>query len=211
MTVFAKEIDGIAVVKRFSQHVDGKTSKYPGVLYRRRKSTLIPRTVVITEASAGGLGAAAAVCLAYANPSQILLLGRSASEVGPVIAEIAQLDCGIKTTFVAIELDKLDSVRKAAAIINARVEKIDLLINNPGVLASRHDRISAVNLESHLATNRLGQFLLTNLLMHKVLAVGRGARIINLVSDRYMVSRVRFSEDQCPMCPGLPRPILDTC
>ena len=211
MTVFAKESDGIAVVKKFSQHVDGKTSKYSKVLYRRRKSTLIPRIVVITEASEGGLGAAAAVCLAYANPSQILLLAHSASEVAPVIAEIAQLDYGIKTTFVAIELDKLDSVRKCAAIINARVEKIDLLINNPGALAVRHDRIGAANLESHLATNRLGQFLLTNLLMNKVLAAGRGARIINLASGGYMVSRIRFGEDQCLICPRLSRPILDTC
>ena len=152
------------------------------------------RTVLIIDASAKGLGAATAVALAYANPSQLLLLARTASEVAPVIAEIAELDCGLKTTFVAIELDKLDSVRKAAAVINARVDKIDLLINNPGSMVGEHSTTNKVGLQSHLATNRIGHFLLTNLVMNKVLAAGRGARIVNLTSGSYMVSPFRFDD-----------------
>jgi NAD(P)-dependent dehydrogenase (short-subunit alcohol dehydrogenase family) len=86
---------------------------------------------------------------------------------------------------VAIELDSQASVRKAAAEINESVEKIDYLINNAGIMACPY-RKTEDGIESQFATNHIGHFLLTNLLIGKILKAGKGARIINVSSAGHL-------------------------
>ena len=62
------------------------------------------------------------------------------------------------------DLASLDSVRKAAAEANERFDKIDLLINNAGVMACDEAK-TADGFEMQFGTNHIGHFLLTNLLM----------------------------------------------
>ena len=111
-----------------------------------------------------------------------------------VIKEIAEINENIKTTFVPIELDNLESVRKAVSVVDAAVEKIDVFINNAGIMAVKDFKTNNAGIESQFATNHVGHFLLTNLLMDKILAAGRGARIVNLTSDGHKISPVRFED-----------------
>ena len=95
---------------------------------------LTTKTVVITGTSTGGLGATVALALASARPSTIVLLGRTESKVSPVIEEISKISPTTKAHFVEIDLLSLSSVRTAAASVAALVPKIDVLLNNAGIM-----------------------------------------------------------------------------
>lgn len=175
MKTFNRQSKGIEVVEELKQYVDGKT-------------------ILITGASVKGLGAETALSLAHASPAHILLHGRTASKIEPVIAEINKLNPAIKTTFVQADLSSLASVRDAAEFVNSRITKLDLLINNAGIMAVKEYNLTADGIESQFGTNHIAHFLLTKLLMPKILAGGKGTRIINVSSDGYLISPFRFDD-----------------
>ncbi|KAF2644148.1 putative short-chain dehydrogenase [Massarina eburnea CBS 473.64] len=156
------------------------------------------KTVLITGGSVKGLGASAAIALAAKSPAHIILTARSEGKIPPVFEEIKKKSPSTKTTFIPVKLNDFKDVRRAAADINAGVEKIDVLINNAGVMAIPYERIEGTILEMTFATNHLGPFLLTGLLMDKVLTAASGSRIVNVSSSchrfRYMRYDYNFSD-----------------
>ncbi|KAJ5199507.1 hypothetical protein N7491_011286 [Penicillium cf. griseofulvum] len=150
------------------------------------------KTFVITGASHGGLGAHTALYLATANPAEIILLGRSKEKISPVMKEISEASPSTIVRFIKIDLMSCASVSAAAAEINATVSKIDVLINNAGIMGVSF-ALTAENVESHLGANHIGHFLLTNLLVPKLEASG-GARIVNVSSAMYQFSPVLFDD-----------------
>jgi NAD(P)-dependent dehydrogenase (short-subunit alcohol dehydrogenase family) len=54
--------------------------------------------------------------------------------------------------------------------------------------------LTGEGIEAHLSSNHVGHFLLTNLLLPKILAAGKGARIVNLTSSAHVVSPMRFDD-----------------
>jgi NAD(P)-dependent dehydrogenase (short-subunit alcohol dehydrogenase family) len=97
-----------------------------------------------------------------------------------VINEIAKLNSAIKATFVAAELNNQASVREAVSVIRATVNKDRcVVINCAGIMAVKEYKKTAEGIELQFATNHIGHFLLTNLFMDKILAAGKGARIVN--------------------------------
>lgn len=111
-----------------------------------------------------------------------------------MLQKIKELEPSIDAVFVPVELDKTASVRAAADIINDQVEKIDVLINNAGIMASEAFQTNDAGIETQLATNHVGHFLLTKLLIDKVYVAGAGARIVNVASDGYLISPFRFDD-----------------
>ncbi|KAE8411106.1 hypothetical protein BDV36DRAFT_302129 [Aspergillus pseudocaelatus] len=136
---------------------------------------------VLTGASECGLGGATALALALARPSHLVLLARTESKVRNVISAIKEISPGTLPAFVHIELDDLDSVRRAATDVLGVISKIDVLINNAGVMAIPWSKSNS-GLEKTPAINHLGQFLLTKLLIPSILAAGPGSRIVNITS-----------------------------
>jgi NAD(P)-dependent dehydrogenase (short-subunit alcohol dehydrogenase family) len=149
---------------------------------------------VVTGASEKGLGAETAVALAHGHPDHLILLARSQARVESVMTRIKEIDSSIKVDFVSVSLDDLDSVRTAAATINEKVSKIDILINNAGIMAIKDFTTNKAGIEIQFATNHLGHFLLTKLLFAKILAAGPGSRIINLTSLGHKIGPVRFDD-----------------
>ncbi|KAF3809624.1 Retinol dehydrogenase 11 [Colletotrichum gloeosporioides] len=154
------------------------------------------RTFLITGASANGLGAYMAISLAKASPTAIFLAGRSEAKVAPVIKEIAATDPSIRATFIAVELTDQNSVRAAAANIlaDSKTSKIDVLINCAGIMYAKEFTTDAEGNELQFSANHIGHFLLTNLLLPKILAAGEGARIINVSSHGHQLSDVWWSD-----------------
>lgn len=101
---------------------------------------------------------------------------------------------GLKVTFLQLDLASLSSVRAATKQINDSVHHIDILVNNAGVMAVKDFTKTADGVELQFAINHLGHFLFTNLILGKILAADRGARIVNLTSDSYVMSGVRFGD-----------------
>jgi len=76
-----------------------------------------------------------------------------------------------------------DEIRKAAADIISKYEKIDVLINNHGSITKKFEE-TVDGLESTFAVNHIGYFLLTNLLLPTIKNSGK-ARIINVASEAH--------------------------
>ncbi|KAG4030267.1 hypothetical protein MFRU_012g00130 [Monilinia fructicola] len=176
MSAFSRSSTGISVVQHFSSLVTGKT-------------------ILITGPSAGSIGAETAVSLAHAFPSTIILAGRSESKVFPVLESIHALNQSIATHFIHVDLASQKSIREAAASINGLVDKIDILINNAGVMAVPSFQTTLDGIELQFGSNHIGHFLLTNLLLGKLLNAGKdGGRIVNVSSTGYELGGVRFDD-----------------
>ncbi|OAP59434.1 hypothetical protein AYL99_06732 [Fonsecaea erecta] len=175
MKTFSRETTGDEVVKEFADRVEGKT-------------------IVVTGASEKGLGGETAVALAHGKPAHLILLARSQSRVESILSRIKEINPSIKVDFVPVSLDDFDSVRAAAATINSKISKLDILINNAGIMAVQNYTTNKNGIELQFATNHLGHFLFTKLLFPKLLAAGPGARIVNLTSLGHKISPVRFED-----------------
>lgn len=143
------------------------------------------KTVVITGGNAG-IGKATAIALAKKGAA-IVITSRSESKAKEAVAEIKKLSGSEKVDFVTIDLSSQKSVREAAENLKAKCPKIDVLINNAGCYFSEL-KLNEDGLEMQFATNHLGHFLLTNLLMENLKAADK-ARIINLSSIAHKSTR----------------------
>jgi NAD(P)-dependent dehydrogenase (short-subunit alcohol dehydrogenase family) len=132
----------------------------------------------------------------------LILAGRSESKIAPVIARIAESSPDVRVKFVTLDLGSLKSVRKAVAEINEITTKIHLLINNAAIMACPYAKTED-GIESQFGTNHIGHFLLTNLLMDKILAAGAGARIVN-VSSSAIRGTIRYDDYNFQVRPLLP-------
>jgi NAD(P)-dependent dehydrogenase (short-subunit alcohol dehydrogenase family) len=98
-----------------------------------------------------------------------------------------------------VEVAKVDlsdpaSIRAFAEGFRATHDRLDVLINNAGILAFRH-RLTPAGLESQFSVNVLGPFLLTNLLL-PVLKVSAPSRVINVGSATHFSGHVEFDNLQ---------------
>ncbi|OTB01296.1 hypothetical protein M426DRAFT_323569 [Hypoxylon sp. CI-4A] len=154
------------------------------------------RTFLVTGTSAEGLGAHAAISLAREGAGHIVLVSRSKAKTEPVLQEIATISPSTKTTFVTCELSDFDSVRAAAQQINddTSIPHIDVVINNAGIMNVKEYTLDKQGNELTFSSNHLGHFLLTNLILPKILASGPGARIVNVSSRGYRISNVWFDD-----------------
>ena len=106
------------------------------------------------------------------------MLCRNGAAAADLAAEIMRQEPGSAVEVVPCDLADLSSVRAAARAVRARCLRIDRLINNAGIVSTRH-RLSVDGHELTFATNHLGPFLLTRLLLP---ALTPAARIINVAS-----------------------------
>jgi NAD(P)-dependent dehydrogenase (short-subunit alcohol dehydrogenase family) len=147
------------------------------------------RTAFITGGYSG-LGKETARAMA-AKGAHVILSGRDATKLSAAADEIAEAT-GAKVETLTCDLASLASIRAAAREAKERFDKIDLLINNAGVMACPLDR-TADGFEMQFGTNHLGHFLLTNLLM-PLIERGECPRIVNLSSRGHHIDRVHFDD-----------------
>lgn len=145
------------------------------------------RRVIVTGASSG-LGAETARALAEHGASVTLAVRDTAK--GAHVAEGIAGD----TEVAALDLSDLSSVRSFAdAWSSAHPEGLDLLINNAGVMAIPRTT-SADGFEMQLATNHLGHFALTGLLLPALVAVPN-SRVVTVSSSAHrMVRGINFND-----------------
>jgi NAD(P)-dependent dehydrogenase (short-subunit alcohol dehydrogenase family) len=96
-------------------------------------------------------------------------------------------------TVQALDLACLDSVRSAAADLRAAHPRIDLLINNAGVMYTPR-RTTADGFELQFGTNHLGHFALTGLLLDRLLPVP-GSRVVTVSSTGHRIRAAIHFDD----------------
>ena len=157
------------------------------------------QVILITGVANGGLGGATAKALAAHSPRLLILAGRSAAKVNAVIDDLSLSDPTVACRFLHVDLSSQTSVRAAAALVLAYPEPLHILINNAAVMNLPERTLTTDGLETQFATNYLGPFLLTNLLLPKLLSSvpsspPNSVRIINLSSVAHQFSPLRFSD-----------------
>lgn len=90
-----------------------------------------------------------------------------------------------------LDLASFESIHKFCDKVNLLLEQIDYLFNNAGIMMVKEGR-TADGFELQFGSNHLGHFLLTNLLMAKILA-SSGAKIVNLSSVAHRVGVMHFT------------------
>ncbi len=148
--------------------------------------------VLITGVGPNGLGATIAESLASQGPALLILTGRSIEKTEVVTRELSSKHPEVCTRTLRLDLSSFESVKEAAAEVNNYTESINVLINNAGVMNVPERTLSVDGFEMQLATNHLGPFLFTNLIMGKLIA-SKG-RIVNIVSNGYLLAPFRFSD-----------------
>jgi NAD(P)-dependent dehydrogenase (short-subunit alcohol dehydrogenase family) len=119
-----------------------------------------------------------------------------------VIEQIKVLNPKINVTFLQFDLADQASIRKAASEINTSVEKIDYLINCAGVMAVPNFETTKDGIEMQFGLNHISHFLLTNLIIGKILAAGKG-RIISITSTGFEHGGVRYEDWNFQVCSAL--------
>ncbi|UOQ56373.1 SDR family NAD(P)-dependent oxidoreductase [Leucobacter allii] len=134
------------------------------------------KTCVITGGTAG-IGLATATALA-GQGAEVVLLGRSRDRGKEALARIAATTGNDRGSMVQVDLADLDSVRNAAHEILDAHPRIHVLINNAGIMLPER-QLTDDGVEKMFATNYLSHFLLTNLLLERLIA-SAPARIVSV-------------------------------
>jgi NAD(P)-dependent dehydrogenase (short-subunit alcohol dehydrogenase family) len=146
------------------------------------------RVAIVTGANTG-LGFETARMLA-AHGATVVLAVRNV-EKGRQAASRITGDIRVQ----ALDLTSLDSIRSAASDLRAEHERIDLLINNAGVMYTPKET-TADGFELQFGTNHLGHFALTGLLLDRLLPVA-GSRVVTVSSIGHrMQAAIHFDDLQ---------------
>lgn len=149
--------------------------------------------VVVLTGATSGIGRAAAIELARAG-AQLLLIARHegrAKETGRAIRE--RCPEAFVQTFLA-DLSSQHEIRRVAGEVLASAPRIDVLVNNAGVV-QRTRTVTTDGFETTFATNHLGYYLLTRLLISR-LQESSPARIVNVASDAHRLYPMDFDDLQ---------------
>jgi dehydrogenase/reductase SDR family protein 13 len=145
---------------------------------------LAGRTFLVTGANSG-LGRATVMALA-ARGGSVVLAARSEERTRPVLDAIRAAASAADVHFLALDLADLAQVRRAAASFLGSGRPLDVLVNNAGIAGTR--ALSADGFDLTYATNHIGPFLLTNLLVPRLRDAPQG-RIVNVSSVGHLRAR----------------------
>src|SRR5918994_6488987 len=145
------------------------------------------RTFVITGAS-DGLGLAATRELVRTG-GHVVMAVRNEAKGRAAAAEIADAQPGADLEVRKLDLLDLDSVTAFAVDFGGRV---DVLLNNAGIMAPPRS-LSPQGHESQFATNHLGHFALTGLLLERI-GQGRDPRVVTVSSLAQSHGKVHFDD-----------------
>jgi NAD(P)-dependent dehydrogenase (short-subunit alcohol dehydrogenase family) len=146
------------------------------------------RVAVVTGANSG-IGLIAARELARAGAT-VIFAARNLEKAEQAAADIA----ADRRSIEQLDLADLESVRAFAGRVQGAHERVDLLINNAGVMAPPR-RLTSDGFESQFGTNHLGHFALTGLLLGHLLAAP-APRVVTVSSGAHRFGRINFSDLQ---------------
>lgn len=153
------------------------------------------KVILITGVSPGGLGAEFAVTVAKHSPAFLILANRNIERADETAQRIKDSSPNVPTRLLKLDLASQNQVRKAAAEVYGYKEKIHVLVNNAGIMAGPY-KVSPDSIEQQFATNHIGHFLFTNLIMNKLISDNNSwqGRVINVSSSGYRLGPVRFGD-----------------
>jgi NAD(P)-dependent dehydrogenase (short-subunit alcohol dehydrogenase family) len=150
------------------------------------------RIALITGANSG-IGLETARMLA-ARGAHVVLACRTRAKAETARESILADTPSAEVSLVDLDLSSLASVAAASAEVQTRFDRLDLLVNNAGVMATPYQR-TVDGFELQLATNHLGHAALTAHLLPELLAT-EGSRVVNVSSLAHRMGRIDFDDLQ---------------
>ncbi len=150
-------------------------------------------TIALITGANSGLGFEAAKLLAQRGARAIMAV-RDPVKGERAAVEIRRAVPAAQLELLSLDLASLASIRAAAAVFARDHNRLDVLINNAGVMAIPR-RTTADGFEMQLGVNHLGHFTLTGLLL-PILEQTPGARIVTVSSGMHIFGRINFADLQ---------------
>lgn len=157
----------------------------------RSKATLGSKTVIITGGNAG-IGKETAIDLARRG-ARVILACRNSEKGEKAVVEVQAKSGNQNVVFRQLDLASFESIRQFASKVLQEEPRIDILINNSGVMGCPYTKTKD-GFEMQFGVNHLGHFLLTHLLLGR-LKEAPAARIINVSSTAHtFVTGINFDD-----------------
>jgi retinol dehydrogenase 12 len=164
-------------------------------------ATMSGKTCLVTGATSG-IGKDTALRLAMLGAT-VIIAGRDAARSEAAASDLRRGVPGAQVETMTADLSSLAEVHRLAEQVTARHDRLDVLVNNAGVISMR-PQLTASGLEITFATNHLGPFLLTNLL-RALLQRSAPARIVTVSSAAHRRVRAIPWDDLARGGPGAAR------
>ena len=149
--------------------------------------------VILITGCTSGIGVETARAL-HATGAKIFITARNVKKGQDVAKDISTSNPGQVVEVIKMELDSFDSVRAAVADFLNKTKKLNILINNAGVMACPEGRTQD-GFETQWGTNVLGHFLLFQLLKDTLSASSSpqfASRVVSVSSSGHRISGIHF-------------------
>ena len=150
--------------------------------------------IILVTGATSGIGEVTAHELARRG-AHVIILARNRQKAERTQQEIKASTGNQQVDVVLADLSVMQQVRDVAAQLHDKYPRLDVLVNNAGLMFGAERELSADGYEMTLATNHLGPFLLTSLLLD-LLQKSPAARIVNVASMAYRFSKPTLDDLQ---------------
>jgi len=145
--------------------------------------------VAIVTGANSGIGWDTAAALAEKGAT-VILACRNLTKSQAALDELKARVPGADAVLMQLDLASLDSVRRFVQAFKSSYDRLDLLINNAGIMMVPYG-LTADGFESQFGTNHLGHFALTGQLLDKILETP-GARVVTVSSVGHRMGSMNF-------------------
>jgi NAD(P)-dependent dehydrogenase (short-subunit alcohol dehydrogenase family) len=145
--------------------------------------------IAIVSGANSGIGYETARALAY-KKAKVILACRNKNKGEEAVRQIAHEYPEAKAELIQLDLSDLASVRRFADEFARDYDRLDILINNAGIMATPFGK-TADGFESQFGTNHLGHFALTGLLLDRIIHTPQ-ARVVTVSSGGHRFGEIDF-------------------
>lgn len=147
--------------------------------------------IVIVTGANSGMGLATTIELAKLG-AKVVMACRSEERGGIALKQAREAGGRSDIELMICDLGSLDSIRAFAAAYKERYGRLDVLVNNAGVVSLKR-QTTKDGFESMIGVNHLGHFLLTHELLELLKAAPQG-RIVNVSSGAHKIGDIYFQD-----------------
>jgi retinol dehydrogenase-14 len=148
------------------------------------------KRVLVTGAT-NGIGLEAARGLA-GQGAKVVLVGRDAAKTARCLADVRASAPGAEVSSLLCDFSRQKEVRRLAGEVLRGFDRLDVLVNNAGTVF-KNRTLTEDGIEATFAVNHLGYFLLTQLLLERIVQ-SAPARIVNVASIAHRRATMDFDD-----------------